>query len=354
MNEKAHKAEVVDDQAPQLGESTALAQTHETAISASAAQAKAAVEARFVMAVSRPRDLDTVRTKLRRECQRPGFAEVARYSRPVGKNTVEGPSIRFAEAAIRNMGNIDQQTHTIYDSGEKRILKVECTDLETNTTYSKEITISKTVERRNLRRGQRPLGSRTNSYGDTVYIVEAAEGELAAKQDAEISKALRTLSLRLLPGDILDECMTLCIVTTRDADAKDPDAARKKIADAFDGIGVTPAHLKEYLGHDLSSSSPAETEDLRAVFGAVRDGLTSWTEVMAAKKADAGAEEGKEGESKMEALKRTIAAKQEQKARDEQDDNTEGPDVDPDTGEVVPSQDELDKAREGEQGDLGV
>ena len=126
------------------GQPHALAGVHETAISASAAQARASVEARFVMALHRPRDIDNVRVRLLKECKRPGFAEVARYSRPIGNTKIEGPSIRFAEAAIRHMGNIDAQAHTIYDSAENRILRVEVTDLETNATYSKEITVRKT------------------------------------------------------------------------------------------------------------------------------------------------------------------------------------------------------------------
>ena len=128
----------------------------ETAVSAVAMQARAQVEARFLMAVHRPRDLDVVRVKLLKECTRPGFAEAARYKRPVGskKNErtgaweeafIEGPSIRFAEAAIRAMGNIDIQSPTIYDDGRSRIVRVVVTDLEANATYSLDITIEKTV-----------------------------------------------------------------------------------------------------------------------------------------------------------------------------------------------------------------
>jgi hypothetical protein len=42
----------------------------------------------------------------RTECDRPRFAEVARYSKPQGSTKVTGPSIRFVEAALRCLGNI--------------------------------------------------------------------------------------------------------------------------------------------------------------------------------------------------------------------------------------------------------
>src|SRR5258708_6569465 len=77
----------------------------ETASTVLAAQAKAQIEARYVMAERHPRDLDVVRQRMLKECRRPVFAGVARYRKPIGKG-VEGPSIRFAEAAIRLMGNI--------------------------------------------------------------------------------------------------------------------------------------------------------------------------------------------------------------------------------------------------------
>ena len=67
----------------------------ETAGTVLAAQAKAQIEARYIMAERHPRDLDIVRAKLIKECKRPGFAAVARYLKPIGRG-VEGPSIRFA------------------------------------------------------------------------------------------------------------------------------------------------------------------------------------------------------------------------------------------------------------------
>src|SRR5262245_44757755 len=105
-----------------------VSMTHraETATSAIAAQAMATVQARYVMALQSPRDVDTVRIKLLSECKRPGFAEVAVYARPAGKkkdeesgrwvdNIVRGPSIRFAEACARISGNILVQSPVLFE-----------------------------------------------------------------------------------------------------------------------------------------------------------------------------------------------------------------------------------------------
>lgn len=256
------------------------APVHETAVAAAASQAKAQVEARYLMALQRPRDMDDVRVRILNECKRPRFAEAAIYAKPVGGTRIEGPSIRFAEAALRCLGNVDVQTPTLYEDDEKRIVRVMVTELEANTTYSSDITIQKTVERRKVREGQQVLGTRTNTKGDTVYIVRATEDELLNKTLAAVSKAIRNNGLRILPGDILEEAMELCERTRRDRDAKDPEEARKRIVDAFAGLGVKPADLAAYLGHDVASCSPAELDDLRKVFAAVKDGETTWAEVL--------------------------------------------------------------------------
>lgn len=256
-----------------------MAVQHETAALAVAARAKAQIEARYIMALKRPRSWDEVRTRLLRECKRPGFAKAARYRKPVGQG-IEGPSIRFAEAALRYMTNVSIETTVTYDDPTKVILRVSVVDLEANVPYEQDVAIQKTVERRKLGRGQRPLGQRTNSYGDTVYIVEATDDECLNKVNALVSKALRTLALRLLPGDILDECMDLCISVAANEDAKDPDAARKALASAFFDLGVSAGQLGEYLGHNLDGITPAEMLELRAIYAALRDAETTWADVL--------------------------------------------------------------------------
>lgn len=255
----------------------------DTAATAVAAQAKALVEARYIMALRRPRDMDVVRERMLKECMRPSFAAVARYVKPIGQDRNKwpsGPSIRFAEAAVRNMTNITVETMTVYDDREKRIVRVTVTDLEANVPYSQDITIAKTVERRKKKDGDTVISTRSNSYGDTVYILEATDDDIINKQQALISKSIRTLGLRLIPGDIVDECMDQIMVTQANSDAQDPDSAKRKLFDAFGTLGVRAEQLKEYLGHDASTLAPKEIADLRALYAAIRDGESSWREVM--------------------------------------------------------------------------
>ena len=253
--------------------------THETASSAVAAQARASVEARYIVASRNPRNWDQVRALMLKECTRSSFAHAAIYRKPIGQG-IEGPSIRFAEAAARIMGNIFTESPAIYDDDEKRIVRVSTTDLESNTAYSRDIVIEKVVERRTPREGQTVISRRVNSVGETTCLVRAGDDELLNKQEALISKAMRNNILRLFPGDLLDECLFVCRETQKQKDLQDPDAARNKVFDSFALIGVLPAEIAKYLGHDVAASSPAELAELRALYAAIRDGEATWGDAL--------------------------------------------------------------------------
>ena len=290
-------------------QSTALARVEpqELAVNASAngaaiAAARTQIEARFALAHRRPRVWEDVRIRLTNDCKRPGFANSARYRKPAGKKRddngnwvdafIEGPSARFAEAAFRNMGNAEIQAQIIYDDSQQRTVRIVATDLETNATSSVEITVEKTVERSKLKQGQAALSSRMNSYGDRVFLLQATDDETHNKVNSQVSKARRNLILQLLPADITEECMDLCVATMRHQDAKDPDAARRSLLDAFAGIGVMPSALEAYLDHDTSLLLPIELETLRAIFVAIRDGEATWKAVMETKAPAATTEKG--------------------------------------------------------------
>lgn len=273
-----------------------LEQRHETASTAIAAQAQAEIQARYIVAMQRPRDEDDVRARLLKECGRPNFAKrafyaVPRYGAKPGRITgtpgvIEGLSVRFAEAAIRLSGNILQSTRTTYDDDYKRMINVSATDLETNAVYSRDIFIEKTVERSKVRDGDVVLSSRQNSAGEAVYLIQSREDDLLVKESALVSKMFRTEALRFVPADTLEECEKEILATIKDKDAKDPDGARKEIADAFASLNVMPSDLKTYLGHELAQCSPAQLMNLRGLFAAIKDGAVSWAEIAAAKAAE--------------------------------------------------------------------
>lgn len=252
----------------------------EMAIAAMAAKSKAEVEARYVIALQRPRNVLEARNTILDSCKRPAFASGAIYRKPVGSGkTVDGFSIRFAEEAVKGMKNISVDTMAIYEDDDRLTIRISVTDLEANVTYADEVRISKTVERRALKEGQIAISERMNSTGQKVYLVAATDDDLLNKINSAKSKAIRNSGLRLIPQDILEEAWTQ-IVTTNEKGGGDPKAETKKVCDAFASLNISPSELERYLRHSLETVSPKELNDLRAIYTAIRDEETTWSAVM--------------------------------------------------------------------------
>ena len=275
-----------------------IERSSETASSAVAARARAEVEARFVVADRRPRDIERFRVRLLKECKRTGFAELAEYERPVGKEKnrvtgaweqkiARGPTIRLIETAIQHYGNAVAEAPVVFEGDEFRIVRAQMCDLETNTTWTQDVVIPKRVEKRGFGgkppEGREIVGQRINSGGDTTYLVSATDDEVNVKQSALISKAQRKNAERLLPSDIIHEALAECRKTLAAADGQDPDAAKRKVIDAFATVNVDPASLAEYCGKPLDRMQPGDVTELRRVFTSIREGESTWEQAMEAK-----------------------------------------------------------------------
>ncbi len=258
---------------------TQLPARGEMATAAMAAKAKATIEARYAIAFQpiNRRQYDVVRQSILSACKRPDFAASARYHKPVGTGTIDGFSIRFAEEAIKAMKNISVESTTIYEDEMQRVVQINVTDLENNITYGKEISVQKTVERRNLKNGQTAISQRLNSNGETVYLVAATEDEIANKIASAESKVIRNCGLRLVPSDILEEAEQ-AIFDTMENGGSDPKAEIKKLADAFALLSISAAELVKYLGHPLDTISPKERADLRGIYTTIKEGSASWSD----------------------------------------------------------------------------
>lgn len=265
---------------------------------AAAEQVKARIQAQFLMADARPRNYLNSRSRIMQACQRPAFAAKVEYSKPVGNSSISGPSIRFAELALREWGNIDYQNTVVYDDDHCRRINIVITDLETNTTFSSSVVVIKEIERKSSK-GREVISERKNSFGETVYLVKATDDEVMTRQQALISKALRNEGLRLIPQEIIEEAIEMARNTLKANIRQNPEAARNKIADAFTALGIMPSELEKYLGHPLSQCNADEITDLQAVYTAVKSGDAKWADYIsddeeAKEKAISKAEELKE------------------------------------------------------------
>lgn len=263
---------------------------------AAAAAAKAEIEARILAARKWRRDVDQFREGILRDCRRPGFAEVGLYRKPVGrKKNASGEweeafainfSVRFIESALQHWMNVHVTARIGYEDAERALLTVQAIDVERNVGYSTDVMLDKLIERKEVRGGRKARGVRQNSYGDTVYLVEATKDEFRNVVGAERSKLIRDNGQRLLPRDVLEEARAVIERTLTDANAKDPDSAKKKVLDKFASLGISAGMLKEYLGRPIETLSARDLTDLAPVYSGLQDGAFTWADLVRTKTED--------------------------------------------------------------------
>lgn len=284
--------------------------SNETAITALATKSRAEIEAAFVMAKKFPRNEEDIRIKVLKTCRIPSFAEKAKYRKPQGKvqdsrgkwvqNYVIGPSVRLAEEMFRQWGHIDVETTVLYEDDRRRMVQVRAMDMESGSTNRGQFIIEKVVERKNAK-GRTVMEERLNSSGERIFVVLATEDEALMKQNSLASKYRRNLILQLIPVYLLADALDAVDETKTSNIKSDPEKAKKGVADEFASIGVLPSGLEEYLGHPFAQITPDEISELKDIFTTIKDGETTWAEVLAAK-ADGEARQTESG-NLMDAIK---------------------------------------------------
>jgi len=251
-------------------------------IARDAAQETALIKCQYDLAVMKPRNTELVRQKIIKQCQIPSFARTAEYALPRGGKRIVGDTIRFAEAMVSAWGNMYIGSRVIHEDDESQRIRVMVIDCETGNREDDEFTIKKTVERRD-KKGREVVSERANSYGEKVYIVKCTEDEMLAKINARRSKAKRTIALNYIPADIREEARNQCRLTCRNAEAKDPTAWYKELADKFAAINIDAEQLQAYLGHEISKCDRDEWRELQGIYNHIQDGSMRWKEVLAEK-----------------------------------------------------------------------
>jgi hypothetical protein len=155
------------------------------------------------------RDEATIRKQLLKDCQRPEFARLARYTKALGDDTgetVTRPSVKFVEAALQRWGRVDVDILQLDDDPKARRIRVEVQDLETAMHYSKTLLLSRITERPSAGKKDRVL-SVTHRDGHQIFQIAATEDDMTALEADQVSVAIRQFGLRILPADLVADCM---------------------------------------------------------------------------------------------------------------------------------------------------
>lgn len=283
---------------------TSMTSMTETASSGMVALAQASVQARYTMALHRPRHGLQARQAVLALCADVDFADVAVYRKPVGgkcqardckgkgnggcarcygtgQNLIEGLSIRFAEDAVSAWRNLDVRSTTLLVDHEKTICRVEAIDLEANNSECVDFTVLKTTERRGFKgrdgteeppKGRDIVGQRLNSYGDMVYICVSTEDEHAQEVQRQRSKAKRNAVLALLPGSLKRSALEACQRTLRTGSPTGDRERLDAVLAAFDRLGVSAEMLERYVGHSLEKPREGDLALLRGLYAGISEG----------------------------------------------------------------------------------
>jgi hypothetical protein len=236
------------------------------------------------------------------------------------------------------MGNVDVRTMLLYEDEEESIMRCQATDLETNAHMSFDVKVTKIIERRKLNRGQRALGTRTNSYGDTVYLVRAEPADHEKDRAAAAAKKLRDAILALVPQDIKEACEAQIDATMTRALSADRKKTVAQLVAAYAQLKppVSDQEIAAYLGHAVTDLTDGEYLDMQAIYTGLREGACSWIEVMADKRGDLALDA--EGKGLVEGLRKTLDKKKEDKAKKPEAAQPEAPKADAPKEEPKPDE----------------
>jgi len=240
--------------------------SNEMAVAAQTQMARSEIESALIVAQRIPRNEDQARQDIERACNRPRFAELARYTFRRGGQVVQGPSVNMARELARVWGNIRSGADVIYDDDKTRTIRAWAWDLQTNTQERQDVTFKKAIQRK-------------GRDGKTTWI-SPDERDLRELTNSQGAKAVRNCILHLIPRDIVDDAMQVCIEAVARDVAKDPEDARKRMVRAFDKIGVSVTDLETYLGHPLRQITEEEIVTLKGVWQSINEGNSHWSEYM--------------------------------------------------------------------------
>jgi len=219
-------------------------------------RAVAQVQAAYVVAQQRPRDMVRAKRAMEQACQIPELAEQAFYAVKRGDNVATGPSIHLARELARMWGNLDYGVYELRrDAGAGQSeIKAYCTDLETNVTAA-HIFIVPHV--RKTKTGTYPLTDPAQ-----VYENNANAG----------ARRLREQIFATLPRWYTEAAQQLCRKTkTAQVGADLPGQTERLIAEYARGRNpVTVAELEAKVGRARAQWTADDVAELGVILASLK------------------------------------------------------------------------------------
>ena len=223
-------------------------------IAIEASRAIAEAQGKLVIAKRFPRDEVQAYAKAIEACQRPSMAEKAFYSFPRGGQTVEGPTIRFAEELARCWGNIDYGIKELSQDNGKSEMQAYAWDMETNTISVQNFT---NPHIREVNKTSKILTSQRDIYENNANMG---------------ARRLRSRILAILPNDFVEMAIAECKKTLAgNNDVPLIDRVRKMII-SFEKLGVTKEQIEGRLRRKVETMTEDDIVDYIGIYNAIKNG----------------------------------------------------------------------------------
>lgn len=265
---------------PQSIYNAPMSNINQGTVAIEASRAIAEAQGKLVIAKNFPRDEVASYARIIEACQRPAMAEKAFYSFPRGKQTVEGPTIRFAEELARCWGNVEYGIKELSQDDGKSELQAYAWDLETNTQSVQNFT---NPHQREAFGKMQTLTSQRDIYENNANMA---------------TRRLRSRILAVLPSWFVDGAVAECKNTLAGKNEMPLIDRVKNMIIQFAKLGITQEQIEKRLRKKVEGMNADDFVEYVGIFNAIKNGeskISEWFE--AERQATEITEALKEGES---------------------------------------------------------
>jgi hypothetical protein len=221
-------------------------------------QERANIDMLIATAKRWPREIGKIEERMLAEaCRNQETAESCNYHLERDGHSIEGPSVRMAEIAVRHYQNIRFGARVLGHDGQTVAGQAFIHDLENNIFASWDTR-------------RRITDKRGRTYSDDMIVTTG---------NAAAAIAFRTAVFKVIPSELIntvaEKAKQMAVGDTRTLSQRRTRALKK-----FAALGVTEARVLEFLERD--SAEAITLNDVEKLFGAytaIRDGTSSVEEV---------------------------------------------------------------------------
>lgn len=228
-----------------------------------ASRAIAEAQGKLVIAKRFPRNEVEAYAKAMEACQRPTMAVKAFYSFPRGGQTVEGPTIRFAEELARCWGNIDYGIKELSQDDGKSEMQAYAWDLETNAQSVQNFT---NPHQREQGKKMVTLTSQRDIYENNANMA---------------TRRLRSRILAILPSWFVEDAIMECKKTLAGQNDVPLIDRVKKMVVQFAKLGVTQEQIEKRLKRKIDTMNADDFTTFIGIYNAIKQGeskIADWFE----------------------------------------------------------------------------